>query len=314
VLNIAVTRKAGENVGSYDITATATSDNYDITITNSTLTITKRAVTVKVEDETVPNRGEAYAPTNFSADNLVSGHKLGTVTLDKEPVRGVGEYTFTPVAAVILDASGNQVTGNYEFTYVSGVLTIVSTSTEITLSASTVHAVRGDRFKLDVFLEPAETGLDGLTYTSSNPAVASVDKNGVILVRATRKSSATITVTLPIEGGSLSASCVIEVNAILPVITVPKALTTISAEAFDGSSIQAIDLSRNNGMTICKDAFRDCANLLRVLLPTSVAFENNANVFTFTGEGSSNAVLFCQNEAQAEYAAANNLAYVMISK
>ena len=112
--------------------------NYAITYVAGTLTITKRGagekkVKVIANDNTVTYDGQAHGEDGYTTERLVEGHKVSTVTIDGSKT-DVGTYTdlLVPHDATIVDAQGNDVTKNYEITYVAGTLKIEPKKVTIT--------------------------------------------------------------------------------------------------------------------------------------------------------------------------------------
>ena len=112
--------------------------NYKITYVKGTLTITKRGageekVKVIANNNTVTYDGQAHGEAGYKTERLAKGHKVSTVTIDGSKT-GVGTYTdlLEPHDAKIVDAQGEDVTKNYEITYVKGTLTIEPKKVTIT--------------------------------------------------------------------------------------------------------------------------------------------------------------------------------------
>ncbi|MBV8036797.1 MBG domain-containing protein [Roseateles sp.] len=130
----ALTRVAGENVGSYKIDASALANgNYAITAVDGQLSITPRAITV-----TADNLGKVYGeadPTlawRVTSGSLVRGDSLAGV-LTRVAGENVGSYK--------IDASA-LANGNYVITAVNGQLSI--TPRAITVTADDLSKIRGD--------------------------------------------------------------------------------------------------------------------------------------------------------------------------
>ena len=92
----------------------------------------------------------------------------------------------------------------------------------------------GETFQLLAFIAPLDADNQNVTWISSNPELATVDKNG--LVTAVKSGTAKITVTT--EDGGKTASCMITVNSDKPVVIRPgadtmKDMTDKSAWYFD---------------------------------------------------------------------------------
>ncbi len=132
----ALTRTAGENVGSYSITqGTLTlSTNYVITYVGADLTINKLDITITAAAKTKVYGAADPALTYTSSINplpftdaftgglsRVAGEDVGTYTIT------IGSLTFTPTTTI----------GNYNVTYVPALLTITKANLTITVSPAT---------------------------------------------------------------------------------------------------------------------------------------------------------------------------------
>lgn len=126
-----------------DVTA-----NYNISYDNGDLTINQRAVTVTAKAQTITYGSNIV--TNPEADvmdsyatltNGVSGHAITALTLAKTQT----EYSataynndITPSSATIKDAQSNDVTANYNISYVNGDLTINKKGITVTALPQTI--------------------------------------------------------------------------------------------------------------------------------------------------------------------------------
>ena len=112
-----LTRETGRNVGAYAITQGTLSagNNYDITYTGATFTVTKRPLTVTAiyhsKEEGKKDPELTYTVKGLAYDDEIS------VTLTREPGEAVGSYAITAE----IDAGDN-----YDVTYVSNTLRIRS--------------------------------------------------------------------------------------------------------------------------------------------------------------------------------------------
>ena len=116
----------------------------DITDTDKgyyTWHITKRPVTITAKSNSKTYDGSAIQPNGSTASNIVSGHTY-TVTLTRTGDGiNAGTYTVTPSAAVIKDASGNDVTSNYDIKYASNTLRVNKKTVDIIYSPITSSSV-----------------------------------------------------------------------------------------------------------------------------------------------------------------------------
>jgi len=93
--------------------------------TEATADITRRPVTVRAKDQTIPLKGSIEKDASWAVlTGNVPGHSLSSVTLTASSAENVtSSGTITPTAAVI--KSGNAVvTGNYDISYETGTLRV----------------------------------------------------------------------------------------------------------------------------------------------------------------------------------------------
>lgn len=129
----------GASVGAYDVTGSATNDNYVVTVEKGTLTVTARKITVKAADNTA-EYGSAAPSLSYSlvsgsvygSDNLGFTAKTAYIAGDK-----AGEYQ------VLVEFSEDV---NYDVTTQDGTLTV--TPKEITVSRTVIVAQSGNKWSL----------------------------------------------------------------------------------------------------------------------------------------------------------------------
>jgi uncharacterized protein (TIGR02145 family) len=119
VLNYTLARESGENVGLYPITVTLNNNpNYEVTTSPGSFTITPATAMVMADD-----KEKVRVAPDPSLTATVTGLKNGdsesliSYSISREPGDTVGTYAITP--------SGAAKQGNYNITYLPGVLTIV---------------------------------------------------------------------------------------------------------------------------------------------------------------------------------------------
>ena len=124
-----------------------------VTLIPGALTITKRGageekVKITAADNTVEYDGQPHGAklnaagqfevnVSYTTEYLAPGHKVQSVVISGTET-AVGEYKnkLVPSEAKIVDADGNDVTKNYEITYVPGTLEIRKNETEIKVTAN----------------------------------------------------------------------------------------------------------------------------------------------------------------------------------
>lgn len=110
------------------------SDNTDTDKGYYTWHITKRPITITAKSNSKTYDGSAIQTNGSTASNIVSGHTY-TITLTRTGDGiNAGTYTVTPSAAVIKDASGNDVTSNYDIKYALNTLTVNKKTVDIIYS------------------------------------------------------------------------------------------------------------------------------------------------------------------------------------
>lgn len=130
VYTLSTTATSASDVDSYDITGTCTNDNYSITFDNTkgSYTVTKRAITVVIDDKTSVY-GETFETlTATTTDSVANADGITTiVALTKDEGATVGTYYIT----------GECVNGNYTVTFTNGTYTI--TKRDITVTVTDVE-------------------------------------------------------------------------------------------------------------------------------------------------------------------------------
>jgi hypothetical protein len=180
---------ASSAAGIYPITvAGAEAVNYTMIFQDGDLTITKISLTVTADDQERPY-GESNPVFSFSYDGFISGddasviddEPTGTTTADENSNVGLYEITLE---------GGND--DNYDFMYVSGMLTIVKADQSINFPPLADVVVGDESF------DPGATASSGLeiSYSSSNSSIASITAGELIQIEA----AGTVTITASQEG------------------------------------------------------------------------------------------------------------------
>lgn len=103
--------------------------------------------------------------------------------------------------------------------------------TGVTLNTTSQSLVLGDTYQLTATISPNDASNKNVTWSTSNPSVASVSSNGLVTAKAL--GNARITVTT--EDGDKTATCVITVN---PVAVTSVSLDITSTTLLVGDSIE----------------------------------------------------------------------------
>ncbi len=120
--------------------------NYEITYEYGTLTVKPRPVKVRIPDKSWVYNGHAeevtagYAVDASSPYDLVWGHNLAAACMDPAPTYiNVGTYTNTRPAMVYVAETGEDITSNYDLTYVRGTVTITPRPLIIRLDGEKIY-------------------------------------------------------------------------------------------------------------------------------------------------------------------------------
>ena len=158
----------------------------------------------------VTSEGKALKTFTFDdPDNLetrqADGRSLYTVEADLEELIAALEQAGDRTDRIRIDAF------DYAVNYAE-LSTVVRDTypTGITLNASQLQMTRGKVMTLTATLEPETVTKDGITWSSSDPAVAAVDEAGA--VRAISAGTAVVTAQTEAEG--VAASCTVTVEEI----------------------------------------------------------------------------------------------------
>ncbi|MGI6221720.1 MAG: MBG domain-containing protein [Coriobacteriales bacterium] len=135
-----LSRQPGQDVDEYAITVTAdaaANPNYDITVEGNTFEITKRPITIKVDDKTKVYDGDESTDPELTATVTGKPEKGDALvySLSREPGQDVGEYPIT--ASVSADDNPN-----YDITVEGeGKLEITKASATVTITGNTASKV-----------------------------------------------------------------------------------------------------------------------------------------------------------------------------
>ncbi|MBR0512757.1 MAG: MucBP domain-containing protein, partial [Clostridia bacterium] len=154
-IEIALAREAGENAGTYTITATAADPNYTITVVPAELTINKKEITLTVDAKAKTYGDEDPALTaSFGEGDLV-----GEDTIDYTLTRAEGENTGAYTISTIIDDP------NYDVTVVPAELTIDRKAITLTVDAKAKTYGDEDPEFTASFAEGDLVGEDTIDYT-----------------------------------------------------------------------------------------------------------------------------------------------------
>lgn len=155
-------------------------------------------------------------PVNASDKSLNwSSSNTEVATVENGVVTAIGNGTAT-ITVKTTD-------GNFEDTCT---VTVTTAVTGVTLNEEEISIkVGSDTFTLIANIAPTTASNKGITWTSSDESVATVDENGVV----TAVANGTATITATTADGSFTATCEVTVTTDVEGISISKTSTTIEA-------------------------------------------------------------------------------------
>ncbi|MBQ1193654.1 MAG: sortase B protein-sorting domain-containing protein [Lachnospiraceae bacterium] len=117
------TNPAFTDVGTYTVYYKVTKDRYTTVTGEAIVTITKKALSVTADDQTIIV-GESIDNSEYTVSGLISGDTLSSVTLTPSATEVTDNGIIEVSGAKIVNADGKDVTDNYNITYVAGKLVV----------------------------------------------------------------------------------------------------------------------------------------------------------------------------------------------
>ena len=114
------------DVGTYTVYYKIEKENYTTVEGSATVKITKREMTITADNQTIIVGG-SIDNCKYTAIGLLDGHALVSVTLTPNTTEVTSSGTIMLSGAKIVNADGDDVTANYDITYVAGTLVIEET-------------------------------------------------------------------------------------------------------------------------------------------------------------------------------------------
>ena len=160
------------NADNEDVTS-----SYEIKYENGILEVTKsNALIITADSDTKVYDGTALTKDSYKVTGLAAGDSIDSVTVTgSQTIVGTGKNTASD--AVIKNAAGVDVTGNYNVTYVEGTLNVTPKALTITADSDT-KVYDGTALTKDSYTNTAlATGdiIDSVTVTGSQTVVGSSD-------------------------------------------------------------------------------------------------------------------------------------------
>ena len=161
--------------------------NYDVKIIPGYLQIDKRPIVITSDNQTITYDGNTHSSTYTYSGNLITGHSFEFVS--NTTVLNVGTYS-NDLKLRIVDSEGNDVTSNYELTYIYGKIEILKRDLHVKmLNQSKIYdnlALTSNAYELQdgELVETHDISVTGLASiidvgTISNGANVKISSNGL---------------------------------------------------------------------------------------------------------------------------------------
>lgn len=147
----------GEVKNAIDYNLNGNKNNYDITLVEGTLKVTKRPLTLTTNSATANYTGTALTMAGPTVEGIVKGHKETVTITGSQTVPGTSDNT---ADIVIKDAENKDVTANYDITKKLGTLTVNALAD-------------GSRIALTVAPKDATAEYDGTAHGASDYEIVS---------------------------------------------------------------------------------------------------------------------------------------------
>ncbi len=210
---IASVDTTGKVTGLSTGTATITATTHDGGLT-ATCTVTVSNTTIKVTGITLDTTaktmgvGETYnlkptiTPSN-ATDKSVEWFSGNPAVAS---VDTTGKVTAKAIGVAVITATTHD--GEYKATCTITVSNSKVSVTGIELTTTSRNMYAGDQYILQTIIKPDNATDKSVTWTSSNPAIATVDENGIVLAL----KAGTTTITATTNDGGFKANCIITVT------------------------------------------------------------------------------------------------------
>ena len=223
----------GLNTGTATITATThdgglkaactvTVSNTKINVTGISLSPTTKTMGVGGSFTIIPT----ITPSNATDKSITwfSGNP-SVATVDAN-----GKVTALGIGTAVITATTND--GGYKTTCTVTVSNNIVNVTGVTMIPTSRTMYAGDSYHLDAIVSPDNATDKSVTWTSSNPAIATVDENGIVLAL----KAGTTTITATTNDGGFKANCIItvtgEVVNVTGITLSPTTKTMYTGESF----------------------------------------------------------------------------------
>ena len=278
VYTLSTTATSASDVGSYDITGTCTNDNYSITFANTkgSYTVTKRAITVVIDDKTSVYGNNLETLTATTTDGVANADGLGNiVTLEKAIGTNAGTYAITGecvsgnYTVTFTNESGDSQNGTYTITKRDITVTVTDVETDNTVTFETLtqkfrwtvsqgNIVDGDDLNVEVYLVIGETEITADNFRATfcggtHTLTARFDNDNYNI----SLQNGTLSVTLPrVTVVDVQTQYVYSGSAIVPFhwdTNISGKLPSADEYSFKATYYAADDVNRENHLQIVND-------------------------------------------------------------
>ena len=192
---------SGTNIGEYPVTFTGvtigttkdTSGNYVVASTiNGKLTISPKPLTITAGSDTKVYDGTPLTKNSYNNTELIAGDQIESVTVTGSQTNA-GTSDNVPSAAVIKNSTDDDVTANYDITYINGTLEVTKKTLNVTADAKSKDYGEADpalTYKLEGLIND-----DIITGTLSRESGESVGSYAITLGGLTAGNNYTISFT-----------------------------------------------------------------------------------------------------------------------
>ena len=261
---------SSDNVPSAAVIKNSSSDedvttNYDITYVNGKLTVNPKAVTITADSDMKEYDGTPLTNDSYTSTQLAEGDHIESVTVAGSQT-DAGTSDNVPSDAVIKNSSDEDVTANYDITYVNGTLIVMSNEEILSIEIDDItYEWKSDTktFKvarcnstLSTLVIPGRIEYNHVWYNVTEIGVEAFMNNSNL----TSIDISHDPCHIEIIHASAFKNC-----SNLPEIILPASLTIIEEEAFEGCAINTLEIPAS--VTVIGDkAFADCSNLTSVTI------------------------------------------------
>ncbi len=261
------------NAGTHTVNYRIMKDNYETIDGSETVTINKQSLTITAEDQSVM-WGSSIDQTKRKVDGMITGDDISEITLTPSTTGFTDNGTISISGVKIENASGEDVTGNYEITTVDGTLKVTHDT-----------ALAPDRIDADKTKKAYTMGdtlnVDDITVTASYEDGYSEEVTGfttnVADIDMSKAGEKTLTVSYTKNGGTKTADITITVHE-QPVITdgdwsgvsISDGVEIVDYSGSDTAVEVPSEIDGKSVTAIGKDAFADKTEITSVTVPDSV--------------------------------------------